>query len=250
MHKYKLPRNILNFITQRNLKTTMQPLEQEYMQKIHSVAEEKSVYLAKEYLMANKIISLPTDTVYGLACNANSKEAVEQLYHIKGRDFHKPVAICVKDITAFRKYGQAEHLNDELLQSLLPGPITVVVQRTLSLNNPHLNPSTSKIGIRIPKFSFINQLCDLYDDQPLALTSANRSSAPSSLNIMEFKELWPQLGGIFDAGPIGLLEEQRSASTVVDLAQPGHYKIVREGVALKTTLEILHKHGLKLVEPT
>ena len=223
----------------------MQPLEvQEDLAKIHPVEQAKSVFLARDYLVAGKVISLPTDTVYGLACNANSQEAVEQLYHIKGRDFHKPVAICVASIQALRLYGQADHLNDDLLQRLLPGPITIIVQRTPQLSNPHLNPSTNKIGIRIPKFLFINKLCELYSDQPLALTSANRSAAPSSLKIQEFKELWPHLGGIFDAGPIGLTEEQRSASTVVDLATPGFYKVVREGVALKTTLKILEEHGL------
>lgn len=215
---------------------------------IYKVDNRECLKLAGDCLRSGKVIALPTDTVYGLACDANNEKAIQNLYKIKGRDFHKPVAICVKDLHDLRKYGEAEHLNDSLLDQLLPGPITVVIERSKHLSNPLLNPTTSKVGIRIPNFQFIQQLCKIFNEQPLALTSANKSSERSSLNINEFKSLWPLLGAIFDAGEVGLTEERRSASTVVDLATPGFYKIVREGVALKQTLDILHSHGLKSYE--
>lgn len=215
---------------------------------IYNVNDEHSMALAAGCLKSGSVIALPTDTVYGLACDANNEDAIQLLYKIKGREFHKPVAICVKDLSALRKYGRAEHLNDGLLEHLLPGPITVVVERSENLSNPFLNPNTNKIGIRIPEFNFIRQLCGIFNEQPLALTSANRSAEPSSLRISEFECLWPYLGGIVDAGPIGLTEERRSASTVVDLSMPGLYKIVRKGVALKHTLDILHRYGLRPYE--
>ncbi|XP_075168486.1 threonyl-carbamoyl synthesis 1 [Haematobia irritans] len=208
------------------------------------VNEKDSVELAACCLRNGSVIALPTDTVYGLACDANNEAAIQNLYSIKGREFHKPVAICVRNLNDLRKYGRADHLSESLLQKLLPGPITIVIERSEYLSNPFLNPSTSKIGIRIPDFQFIQNLCEIFHEQPLALTSANRSSEPSSLNINEFQSLWPLLGGIFDAGQIGQSEERRSASTVVDLSTPGKYKIVREGVALKHTIEILNQHGL------
>ncbi|KAL9912563.1 yrdC domain-containing protein, mitochondrial [Glossina fuscipes] len=212
---------------------------------VYNVDDPVTLSIARECLMAGSVIGLPTDTVYGFACNANNETAIRHLYTIKGRNFDKPVAICVKNIADFRKYGQANHLSDTLLESLLPGPITIIVQRSEHLNNRFLNPNTIKIGIRIPKSQFIQDLCSLYDEQPLALTSANRSSERSSLNIQEFKELWPMLGGIFDAGQIGNSEESRFASTVIDLTQPGFYQIIRDGVALKQTLDILHLYGLE-----
>ncbi|XP_073813455.1 threonyl-carbamoyl synthesis 1 [Musca autumnalis] len=215
---------------------------------IHDANEDNSVDVAAQYLRSGKVIALPTDTVYGLACDANNESAIKKLYAIKGRDFHKPVAICVRNLADLRKYGRADHLNDSLLEKLLPGPITIVIERSKYLSNPFLNPSTSKIGIRIPNFKFIQELCNIYNEQPLALTSANRSSEKSSLNIEEFESLWPSLGGIFDSGTVGLSDESRSASTVVDLSAPGIYKIVREGVALKYTLDVLNEHGLESLE--
>lgn len=215
---------------------------------IYKVDDAQSIKKAVNCLRSGLVIALPTDTVYGLACDANNEKAIQTLYNIKGRDFHKPVAICVKDLNDLRKYGEAYHLNDSLLQQLLPGPITIILERSKYLSNPFLNPTTSKIGMRIPDFEFIKKLCASLNEQPLALTSANKSSERSSLNIKEFDVLWPLLGGIFDAGQVGLTEERRSASTVVDLATPGVYKIVREGVALKQTLDILHAHGLKSLD--
>ncbi|XP_061397390.1 threonylcarbamoyl-AMP synthase [Musca vetustissima] len=215
---------------------------------IHNANDDNSLGIAAHYLKSGSVIALPTDTVYGLACDANNETAIKKLYTIKGRDFHKPVAICVRNLADLKKYGRAEHLSDTLLEKLLPGPITIVIERSKHLSNPFLNPSTSKIGIRIPNFKFIQDLCKIYNEQPLALTSANRSSEKSSLNIKEFECLWPSLGGIFDCGHISLSEERRSASTVVDLSVPGLYKIVREGVALKFTLDVLNEHGLQSFE--
>lgn len=223
---------------------TMQP---EPLQTMPVCAAESldALQLAEQCLRLGKVIALPTDTVYGLACDANNEEAIQLLYDIKGRDEHKPVAICVNNLAALRRYGQASHLSDELLTRLLPGPLTIVIERTPELSNRFLNPSTTKIGIRIPDFKFIRDVCATWHEQPLALTSANRSSAPSSLQVSEFKSLWPRLGAVFDAGRIGLTEERRLASTVIDLVTPGRYEIVRAGVALKETLEVLHNYGYK-----
>ncbi|KAH8373019.1 hypothetical protein KR009_010273 [Drosophila setifemur] len=212
---------------------------------VHPVEEAAALQLARQCLLSGQVIALPTDTVYGLACDANNEQAIQRLFEIKGRDEHKPVAICVHNIAALRRFGQAAHLSDELLTRLLPGPLTIVIERTPELSNRFLNPSTSKIGIRIPDFKFIRDLCAVRQDQPLALTSANRSGAPSSLEVSEFQALWPQLGAVLDAGRIGLTEERRLASTVIDLATPGYFEIVRAGVALKRTLSLMDEHGIR-----
>ena len=69
----------------------------------------------------------------------------------------------------------------ELLNKLLPGPVTLVFQRT-SLLNPRLNPDTDFVGIRIPDHKFIRMLAQALGG-PLALTSANVSDQQSSLSI-------------------------------------------------------------------
>jgi len=206
--------------------------------------DPKSVQIAAKLLKTSQVIALPTDTVYGLACNANDSSAIQKIYRIKGRDDRKPVAICVSDIKSLKHYGTANHLPDELLHRLLPGPVTLVLQKSHFLNNPNLNHGISKIGIRIPNCKFIQEVSKACEF-PVALTSANRSSEKSTLNVLEFKGLWPLLGGIFDGGPLGLTEEQRAASTVIDLASPGEFKIIREGIAGNQSVAVLQEFGLK-----
>lgn len=197
-----------------------------------------AVDLAKEHLLREQVIALPTDTVYGLACSANSEQAIQRLYEIKGRNEEKPVAICVADLEDFYHWGEGDHLPKEMLSQLLPGPVTIVVNRSKYLNNPFLNNGIKKIGIRIPDFDFIRDLSRSFK-QPIALTSANRSSEKSTLHVDEFKGLWPSLGVVIDGGQLGLTESQRSASTVVDLSEPGVYHIIREGVAVKHTQSVV-----------
>ncbi|XP_038215246.1 yrdC domain-containing protein, mitochondrial [Zerene cesonia] len=210
-------------------------------------AEEKAYVKAKDYLANGLVIAVPTDTIYGLACSANCQDAIKKLYAIKGRDSAKPVAICVSNIGDVRKWGQAEHLSDNLLTSLLPGPVTVVLEKTERLNNPYLNPMTTKIGIRIPDHSFINKVTNMFD-MPVALTSANSSNEPSSLTIKEFEHLFCYLGAIFDGGTLSQgLDMNRSGSTVIDLSNIGYYDIIRKGISYDLIVKILQEHGLSSI---
>lgn len=209
-----------------------------------SSLQDGSVDLAAKLLTSSQVVALPTDTVYGLAANANDKSAIQKLYKIKGRDCKKPVAICVANIESLKRYGEAKHLPNDLLSALLPGPVTLVLRKTKHLDNPYLNPGCSNIGVRIPDCDFIRnvtQVCDF----PVALTSANKSCEKSTLNVKEFVTLWPSLGAVFDGGQLGLTEEQRAASTVIDLSEPGYFNIIRDGIAVTSTITVLKSYSFK-----
>lgn len=116
-----------------------------------------------------------------------------------------------------------------LLKDLLPGPVTLVMERSEELNKD-LNPFTPLVGIRIPDHTFMQDLAQMFGG-PLALTSANLSSQASSLNVEEFQDLWPELSLVIDGGPIGNGQspECRLGSTVIDLSVPGKFDIIRPG---------------------
>lgn len=208
-------------------------------------SEELSPAKAAEYLTKGLVIAVPTDTIYGLACSANCLEAIKKLYTIKGRDSEKPVAICVSNIWDVRKWGNADHLKDNLLHSLLPGPVTVVLEKTKLLDNPYLNPSTNKIGIRIPKHNFINAVTRALD-LPVALTSANFSNEPSTLSVNEFEHLFVHLGAVFDGGLLNQgMDQSRTGSTVIDLSVEGYYKVIRAGISYEKVIGIVESYNLK-----
>nr|XP_033332960.1 yrdC domain-containing protein, mitochondrial [Megalopta genalis] len=134
---------------------------------------KRSISVAVKLIRDGKVVALRTDTVYGLACSALNNDAIKRLYEIKGRDEGKPLCISVSSVKYIKNWGVVDHLNPDLLTSLLPGPFTFVLKR-----QPDLNPNLNPVG-------------------PLALTSANVSNQPSCLEANEFKDLWPQLDGIF-----------------------------------------------------
>ncbi|XP_052810589.1 threonylcarbamoyl-AMP synthase-like [Mya arenaria] len=200
------------------------------------------VKVAAESLLNGNIIAVPTDTIYGVAGLVQNSEAIRKIYNIKNRDQAKPIAISVGNVADFYKWSKVI-LPQGLLDDLLPGPVTIVLQRSSQLN-PDLNPGTPLVGIRIPNHPFIIELARKCGG-PIALTSANISSTKSTLNTREFAELWPQLDVICDGGQLGDTEFSRRGSTVVDLSVRGKYRIIRDGSAKKETVEVLERYSLQ-----
>lgn len=205
--------------------------------------DHQAVSLAVKLIIDGSVIALPTDTVYGLAADAQNPSAIGKLYNIKGRNLQKPIAICTHHVNDIGNWGKIGHLPTGLLDTLLPGPVTVVLQRTPSLNCA-LNPEESNIAIRVPNSGFVLSIVSNLK-KPIALTSANESNKPSTLKPLEFLSLWPKLDAIFDGGTIGSSLESRQGSTIVDLTINNHYSILRPGSALLNTINILHHFGLK-----
>lgn len=199
---------------------------------------------AVDELRSGAVVAVPTDTLYGLACSASCSAALDAVYRLKGRSEAKPLAVCLGRVVDVYRYCHVK-APEGLLKDLFPGPVTLVMERSEALNKD-LNPLTPLVGIRIPDHAFMQDLAQMFGE-PLALTSANLSSQPSSLNVEEFQDLWPQLSLVIDGGPIGdgKSPKCRLGSTVVDLSVPGKFDIIRAGCALENTVAVLQrKYGL------
>ncbi|VFQ81485.1 unnamed protein product [Cuscuta campestris] len=204
-------------------------------------AVEGYLEAAVEAIKSGHVIAVPTDTLYGFACDACSAKAVNRIYEIKGRKYTNPLAICVGDVEDIHKYAVTDHLPRGLLHSLLPGPVTLVLSRgESSILDKSLNPGLESIGVRVPDNTFIRALSGC-SGSALALTSANLSGQPSSIVIRDFESLWGHCAYIFDGG---VLPSGRAGSTVVDLTKQGKYKILRPGSSLEETVGILQQYSL------
>lgn len=195
------------------------------------------------------VIAVPTDTIYGVACLAQNSTAINRLYDIKLRNYKKPIAISVGTIDDIYRWSKVT-VPRQVLEDLLPGPVTVVFERGPELN-PALNPDTHLVGVRIPDHKFMKDLAKECGS-PIALTSANISGATSCLRVEEFDSLWPRLDLVVNGGILSDSNESRLGSTVVDLSIPGTYRIIRPGSAHESTTNCLQvKHQLKeKVEPS
>lgn len=94
-----------------------------------------------------------------------------------------------------------------------------------SILEKSLNPGLDSIGVRVPDSDFI-RLIARGSQSALALTSANLSGQPSSVDVKDFEKLWEHCAWIYNGG---VLPSGREGSTVVDLTKKGEFKILRPG---------------------
>ena len=177
-----------------------------------------------EILRNRGVIVVPTDTVYGLAADAKSPEAVDNIYKIKKRPKIKHVPFFVASIADIKSIVHINERQENFLQKIWPGKITVVL--------PFDHFGT--VGFRIPNYDFVTKL--LIEFGPLVGTSANLSDKPEHTKIQEIideftnSEVKPDL--IVDGGD---LPESRP-STVVSLLG-NELKILREGAVKEAELQ-------------
>lgn len=163
------------------------------------------------------VLLLPTETVYGLCCDASDQAARERIYSLKERDRGKPMQLLVDCIERLDGYGLefCDSLQ-RLCRAFCPGPLTIVVDTV---------GGSGKIGFRIPSHPFMLALLREWS-RPLAATSANLSGEPPCLSVdvalAKFAET-PDI--VVDAG---VLEPESLASTVVELGRSG-YRLLRTG---------------------
>lgn len=210
------------------------------------IGDQRNIAVAAELLQRKEVIAIPTDTIYGLACLANDATSIQKLYNIKGRDFSKPVAICLDKREDVEKYGVITDAHRKILPFLLPGPYTIILKRTENVHQD-LNPDHDTIGIRVVDLWFTRAVVAMVG--PIALTSANKSGEKSCIAIEEFSELWPELGGVFHNPYLSKpSQSRRMGSTIFDLSIPGKYSVIRRGIGYENGIKYLRYAGVSSVE--
>ena len=130
----------------------------------------ENIELAVEIIKNGGVIICPTDTVYGLVCDATNKKAVERLYKIKKRPRNKLIPIFISDIKMAKRFTNITPEQEKFLKNVWPGKVTAVFH--------HRKP-----GLRIPDYKFVLNLVKHIG--PLAETSANISGQPATTKIKE-----------------------------------------------------------------
>ena len=188
---------------------------------------------AADTILDGGIIAIPTDTVYGLACDSTNVRAVKKLYELKGRDDTKPIAVLIDSMRTLSHLVQRIPKDVEMmLEELWPGALTVVFPKPVSmLSAVSSGPS---IGIRIPDCVITLGVISMLA-RPLAVTSANPSGQPPATNAaMVEKYFGSKIDMILDNGRT----EAEVVSTVLSVIEEP-YIILREGAL---SLETLSRH--------
>ena len=155
---------------------------------------------AADALRANQVIGIPTETVYGLASNALSPEAVSTIFSVKQRPTSNPLILHFANLEQAESYIKEFHGELKVLYDhFSPGPITFLVPKTASVPN-EITSGSSLVAVRFPSHPQFLALLNLIDF-PVAAPSANKYGSVSPTRA---EEVLAQLNGeiplILDGG--------------------------------------------------
>lgn len=125
-------------------------------------------------LKKGELAIIPTDTTYGIVCDATNDDAVRKVFLTKKRDFNKPLIILASDIEMVIKYTKKiSSLEEDIIKEFWPGPLTILLLKN-SLVSDLVTASSPFVGIRIPHNIHLQNVIKRLN-RPIVATSANLS---------------------------------------------------------------------------
>ncbi|MDR1348666.1 MAG: threonylcarbamoyl-AMP synthase [Prevotellaceae bacterium] len=146
------------------------------------------IHRAVRILKRGGIILYPTDTVWGIGCDATNADAVEKIYRLKGRSDSKSMIILVDDVKRIAMY--VERI-PEVARGFIDAvgmPLTIIYQNAMNLPE-NLIAEDGSIAIRVANHEFCRQVISLLDC-PIVSTSANLSGEKTPV---EFDDISPEI---------------------------------------------------------
>lgn len=180
---------------------------------------------AIELIKGNKLLAFPTDTVYGVSCRYDKKEAFDNLVKLKKRPPEKPFTVCLYSTNQIEEFGYVNEKIKRVIDKFLPGELTILLKSKDTY--PWVKLTSPTIGIRVlglkEASDFIKKV------GPLLLTSVNESGK-SPLN--SYEEIKESFDGKID-GIIKLdgYSNSFTPSTIV-LMIDDEIKLIRQGKIL------------------
>ena len=125
---------------------------------------------AIDVINKNEVVGIPTETVYGIGVNPNSKEAVEKLFELKERDDSKAISLLIPSYTYLQQLDLVTQVH-EIVDLYWPGPLTAVVETNEEYVDGVGTKNPNTIGLRVPDNELTIQL--LNEIGPLAVTGSS-----------------------------------------------------------------------------
>lgn len=195
------------------------------------------VAVAAQGLIAGKLVILPTETVYGLACRADDDAALRRLIEAKGRASDKALPIVLPHPAMLPQVARVTVEAQQLAAAFMPGPLTLVLPRL-----PHVSTLVTggreTVGVRVPDLPFTRAIlaaCGL----AVVATSANLAGEPPATSVSALSSVLREaVALIVDGGP----SSGGEASTVVDLTvQPP--AVLRAGPVSEDDIRAVLRRG-------
>lgn len=186
---------------------------------------QDEVKKAVEVMRNGGVILYPTDTVWGIGCDATNEEAVKRVYEIKRRNDSKAL-ICLVDSEArlTRYVRRVSDVTWDMIE-LATKPLTVIYDNATGLA-PNLLAEDGSVGIRITKEEFSKELCFRFQ-KPIVSTSANISGEPTP---QTFDEISDEIKNAVDyvVKYSQRCKEKHQPSSIIKINADGEFTIIRK----------------------
>lgn len=162
-----------------------------------------------EILKNDGVISVPTDTVFGVCARINSIKAYDNLVKTKNRPITKPFPVMCADKEQIRSIAIIDEKAEKLIKEFMPGPITLVLRKREDLPE-YINNGRDSIAIRMATSKALEELIRKVGS-PIFMSSANQSGEPTCQDLDEIEKSCPSLDGMME-GEVSF----GKGSTIVD----------------------------------
>jgi len=185
---------------------------------------KEEIAKALKVIQDGGIILYPTDTIWGIGCDATNTEAIEKIFTLKQRDEAKSMIILLDNENKLESYVQEVPSIAYDLIEYAENPLTLVMPGAKNIS-PALIAADGSVGIRVAKHDFCQQLIQRLR-KPLVSTSANISGKPSPQTFDEIEQ------GIIDGVDYVVTLEQHNTekkkpSTIMRLNPDGQFEFIR-----------------------
>jgi L-threonylcarbamoyladenylate synthase len=188
------------------------------------MTQEQDIKNAVEVLRKGGVILYPTDTVWGIGCDATNEEAVARVYKIKQRDDSKALICLVDSDARLQRYvRQVPEVAWQLIDCIVK-PTTLILDGAVNLA-PNLIAEDGSIGIRITQEAFSHELCYRFQ-KAIVSTSANISGEPAAQN---YRDIDPRILEQVDYVCWSRRQEHKphQPSSIIKLGMGGEVKVIR-----------------------
>jgi len=180
---------------------------------------------ALKIIQGGGIILYPTDTIWGIGCDATNSEAVQKIYKLKKRDESKSMIILLDTENKLESYISGVNPLAYDLIEYAEAPLTLVMPGAQNIS-PLLISGDGSVGIRVSKHPFCQQLIQRLR-KPLVSTSANISGRPSPQYFMQIEpEIINGVDYVVDIDQDDM--EIKTPSTILRLAPNGSFEFIRK----------------------
>lgn len=171
------------------------------------------------------LILYPTDTIWGIGCDATNADAVKRVYDLKRREDSKAMLVLLGNVNCLDRYVRdVPEIAYELIDVAV-SPLTIIYDNGYNLA-PNLLGEQNSVGIRVTNEKFTQMLCKRFR-RPIVSTSANISGKPSAAT---FKDISHEIivGVDYVVNYRKDDNEKRKASSIIKLGADGSIKILRK----------------------